>query len=126
MMRDKGKTALNPPDPGVSGVRRRLLKLSPLVLLAGCDYTAGGGVDSFLSKFQKFNDWVQGKVFDPYRLSPEVADADLTPADGFRLNSYDTDEPEIDMEGWKLSVTGLVSKPGEYTLAQIESLQKKV
>jgi DMSO/TMAO reductase YedYZ molybdopterin-dependent catalytic subunit len=125
-MPDKHNPIRTFPHPDVSEVRRRLLKLSPLVLLAGCDYTAGGGVDSFLTKFQKFNDWVQAKVFSANRLSPEVSDAELTPEDGFRLNSYDTDEPEIDLEGWKLSVTGLVSKPGEYTLAQIESLPKKI
>lgn len=109
-----------------SQLRRRLLKLSPFLLLAGCDYSAGGGVGSFLTKFQQFNDWVQSKMFNPASLSPEVADADLTPQDGFRLNSYDTDEPEIDLNDWKLSVSGLVAKPGNYTLDQIAALPRKV
>jgi DMSO/TMAO reductase YedYZ molybdopterin-dependent catalytic subunit len=113
-------------SPEHSHLRRKLLKLSPLVLLAGCDYSAGGGIGSFLSKFQKFNDWIQSKTFSPTALSPEVADADLTPQAGFRLNSYDTDEPEIDIDEWKLSVSGLVTKPGEYTLAQISALPRKV
>lgn len=125
-MRNDRKRGRITGGPELFALRRRLLKMSPLVLLAGCDYTAGGGIESILKKFQQFNDWVQSKAFNPANLSPELADADLTPEDGFRLNSYDTDEPDVDINDWKLSVTGLVAKPGEYTLAQIESLPKKV
>ena len=125
-MPNDGKPDPAPGGPGLSHQRRRLLKLSPLLLLAGCDYSAGGGIESALKKFQQFNDWVQSKVFSSTKLSPELADAELTPQDGFRLNSYDTDEPEVDIDEWRLSVTGLVGKPGEYTLAQIAALPRKV
>ncbi|HYQ87141.1 MAG TPA: molybdopterin-dependent oxidoreductase [Bacteroidota bacterium] len=109
-----------------SDARRNILKLSPLVLLAGCDFAAGGPVESFLRRFQQFNDWVQSKIFSSDKLSPELADSELTPVDGFRLNSYDTDEPEVDIAEWKLGVSGLVRNPGEYTLAQIMALPAKV
>src|SRR5689334_6484585 len=94
--------------------RRKLLKLSPLILLAGCDYSAGGGTESMLKGFQKFNDWVQAKVFDPNKPAPEYSDDQLTPEDGFRVNDYDTDEPDIDLANWTLTIDGAVSKPGEY------------
>ncbi|HEV8539007.1 MAG TPA: molybdopterin-dependent oxidoreductase, partial [Bacteroidota bacterium] len=106
--------------------RRRFLRLSPLLLLAGCDYSAGRRTESVLRSFQEFNDWVQSKVFDPAKLAPEYSDAQLTPEDGFRVNGYDTDEPEIDIENWKLSIEGLVSKPGKYDLQQITALPKQV
>jgi DMSO/TMAO reductase YedYZ molybdopterin-dependent catalytic subunit len=106
--------------------RRRLLKLSPLILLAGCDVAPGGRVESFLRKFQKFNDWVQSKVLDINKLAPEYADSELTPEEGFRLNSYKTDEPDIDRGAWRLTVEGRVAKPGEYSLEQISSLPKRV
>lgn len=106
--------------------RRKLLKLSPLVLLAGCDMAPRGKVESFLRSFQKFNDWVQEKVFDPNKLAPEYTDSELTPEEGFRVNNYDTDEPDVDLENWSLTVEGLVAKPGEYTLDQIKSLPKRV
>lgn len=109
-----------------SHTRRRLLKLSSILLLAGCDYSAGGKTESFLHMFQQFNDWVQGKVFDPQKLAAEYSDDQLTPKDGFRVNGYDTDEPDIDLEHWTLTVDGLVSKPGEYTLEQISTLPKHV
>lgn len=106
--------------------RRNILKVSPLVLLAGCDFTASGSAESFLRSFQKFNDWVQSQVFDPDKLAPEYSDAELTPEDGFRVNDYDTDTPDIDLQNWTLAVEGRVTKPGEYTLQQIISLAKRV
>jgi DMSO/TMAO reductase YedYZ molybdopterin-dependent catalytic subunit len=106
--------------------RRKLLRVSPLLLLAGCNVAPRGRVESFLRKFQQFNDWVQSKVFDIEKLAPEYADSELTPEEGFRLNSYNTDEPDIDLKNWKLSVGGLVKKPGEYSLEQITALPKRV
>ena len=106
--------------------RRNIIKLSPLVLLAGCDLTPSGSTESFLRSFQKFNDWVQAKVFDDDKLAPEYGENELTAEDGFRVNNYDTDTPPIDIPNWTLTVGGLVSKPGEYSLAQIASLPKRV
>ncbi len=106
--------------------RRSNIRFSPLALLTGCDYTASGSVDSFLLSFQKFNDWVQEKVFDPDKLAPEYTMNELTPEDGFRVNNYDTDTPPIDIPNWTLTVEGLVSKPGENSLAQIAAVPKRV
>ena len=106
--------------------RRQFIKLAPLLLIAGCDYSAGGRTESFLKGFQRVNDWVQAKVFNPDKLAPEYSDDKVTPEDGFRVNGYDTDEPEIDMGNWKLTIEGLVSKPGEYSLDHIKSLPKRV
>ena len=107
-------------------LRRKIISLSPLLLLTGCDISAGGKTESFLRSFQKFNDWVQSKVFDINKLAPEYTDNELTPEEGFRVNGYDTDEPDIDIPNWKLTVEGLVGKPGEYTLQQIMSLPEQV
>ena len=110
----------------VSLLRRKIVTFSPLLLLAGCDISPSGKTESFLRAFQKFNDWVQTKVFDINTRVPEYGDDELTPEEGFRVNDYDTDEPDIDPENWKLDVKGLVNKPGEYTLQQISSLPKRV
>jgi DMSO/TMAO reductase YedYZ molybdopterin-dependent catalytic subunit len=112
--------------PGSALTRRSLLKLSPLVLLAGCDMTPEGRTESFLRSFQKFNDWFQSKVFDGSRLSPEYSAAELTPEEGFRVNSKDDDDPEVDPDAWTLTVGGLVAHPGTYTLGTIASLPKRV
>jgi DMSO/TMAO reductase YedYZ molybdopterin-dependent catalytic subunit len=106
--------------------RRELLKLSPLLLLAGCDASPGERTESFLRTVQRFNDWVQSKVFDPAKLAPEYADVEVTPEEGFRVNGKDADDPDIDVENWTLTVEGRVSKPGSYTLEQIMTLPKRV
>ena len=106
--------------------RRSLLKLSPLLLLAGCDMTPEGKTESFLRSFQKFNDWFQSKVFDGSRLSTEYSAADLTPEDGFRINGKDDDYPDIDPASWTLEVDGLVRKPGPYALEAIAALPRRV
>ncbi|MBS4027002.1 MAG: molybdopterin-dependent oxidoreductase [Ignavibacteriales bacterium] len=117
---------MNEPTKTISVKRRKLLQLSPLVLFAGCDYSAKGNVDSFLTSFQKFTDWTQEKIFDPNKLATEYSDEEVTPIEGFRVNGYDTDEPDIDMENWSLTVEGLVKNPGEYSLEQVQSFPKKV
>jgi len=106
--------------------RRRVLKAAPLLLLAGCDISPSGRTETLLKKFQSLNDWMQAKVFDPARLAPEYADEEVTAEEAFRVNGYDTDEPEIDIPNWKLAVSGLVAKPGEYALPQIAALSKRV
>jgi len=111
---------------GVPLTRRSLLKASPLILLAGCDMTPEGKTESFLRSFQKFNDWVQSKVFDAARLAAEYPASALTPEEGFRINGKDDDYPEIDMSAWSLTVGGMVSRPGTYTLEQIQALPKRV
>jgi DMSO/TMAO reductase YedYZ molybdopterin-dependent catalytic subunit len=109
--------------------RRRFLKLVPLApaaLLTACNSTPEGRTEGLLHQFQRLNDWVQTKVFDRTKPVPEYADEELTPESGFRVNSYGDDDPDIDLDNWKLSVEGLVAKPGSYSLDIIKSLPKKV
>jgi DMSO/TMAO reductase YedYZ molybdopterin-dependent catalytic subunit len=104
--------------------RRDIIKLSPLLLLAGCDVAPEGKTESFLHSVQNFNDWVQAKVFNPTKLAPEFSDKDVTPEDGFRVNGKDEETPDIDLENWTLSVEGMVNHPGSFTLQQIASMPK--
>ena len=106
--------------------RRRFLVVPPALFLAGCEFASRGKTGSVLKGFQKFNDWVQAKVFDPEKPAPEYADEAITPEDGFRVNGYDTDEPDMDIPNWTLEVDGLVKAPGEYSMKQISTLPKHV
>ena len=109
--------------------RRSLIQLAPLALLAACDISPEGKTEEFLRKVQRFNDKVQGGVFDPNKLSPEYPDSDLTPFKDFRVNTdspHDLDLALLDSSRWSLQVGGLVERPGNYTLAQIKALPKRV
>jgi len=105
--------------------RRDLLKLTPLILLAGCD-APEGRTESFLHTIQGFNDWVQSHVFDPGKLAPEYTESETTPIDGFRVNGKDAESPDIVTEGWTVAVEGLVARPGSYALETIMGLPKRV
>src|SRR3954470_7998509 len=98
--------------------RRSFLAVPPALFLTACRFASGGKVDKTVHGFQRFTDWVQQAVFDSDKLAPEYSDDHLTPEDGFRVNGYDTDEPDMDIPHWTLAVDGLVKTPREYSLAE--------
>ena len=102
--------------------RRELLKLSPVLLAGGFaipplrKWLLGRGI--------AFSDWASGELFQRGRPVATFADSELTPLERFPYNTYDDDDPGVDLEAWTLTVSGLVEKPGEYTLDQIRALPK--
>jgi DMSO/TMAO reductase YedYZ molybdopterin-dependent catalytic subunit len=69
-------------------------------------------------------DAVSAWAFDPRLLAPTFSDAEVTPFDRFPLNSYLVHDPEIDLDEWRLDVSGLVARPGEYRLAALQALPR--
>jgi DMSO/TMAO reductase YedYZ molybdopterin-dependent catalytic subunit len=111
----------NPPDLK-SASRREVLKLSPLLLMGAF------AVPEFRTPLLKsglaFTDWASSKWFRRNHLAPTFAAREVTPLEKFFVNTYDVDDPGIDLSTWILKVTGDVKRPGDYTLAQIQSLPK--
>jgi DMSO/TMAO reductase YedYZ molybdopterin-dependent catalytic subunit len=112
-------------DPGrlKSVSRRELLKLSPLLV---------GGVlaipslrESILARGVRLSDWASGKLFRGTHLAQTLPDSEVTPLEKFPYNTYDEDEPNLDFDNWKLEVSGLVERPGRYTLAQVQALPRQ-
>jgi DMSO/TMAO reductase YedYZ molybdopterin-dependent catalytic subunit len=109
---------LRPPQSG----RRELLKMLPL---------AGAAVllhptwrSRALEQGLALSDATSAWMFDPSLRAPTHADAEVTPFDRFPLNSYLVHDPEIDVDEWRLDVSGLVSKPGQYTLDALRRLPR--
>ena len=102
--------------------RRELLKLSPLLIFGA--FAIPRVRDPLLTAGVAFSDWASARSFRRNHLAPTFGDSDLTPLDEFYVNTYDKDDPEVDLENWTLTVTGDVQRPGEYTLDQIQSLSK--
>lgn len=67
-----------------------------------------------------FSEW----TFDPRLLAPTFSDSEVTLFDRFPLNSYLVHDPEIDLDDWRLEISGLVSKPGEYPLRELGGLPR--
>ena len=102
--------------------RRELLKLAPVLALGA--FAVPKFRKPLLETGLEFSDWASARLFRADQLAPTYANSKLTPFDRFPLNSYDVDDPGVDLENWVLSVSGAVRKPGEYTLARIRALPK--
>jgi DMSO/TMAO reductase YedYZ molybdopterin-dependent catalytic subunit len=103
--------------------RRELLKLSPILLVGA--FAVPRLRDSLLAKGLAFSDFASSKWFRRGHLARTYSDAELTPFSAFPLNTYDVDDPEVDLENWTLKVSGDVQRPGEYSLVQIKALPKQ-
>jgi DMSO/TMAO reductase YedYZ molybdopterin-dependent catalytic subunit len=104
--------------------RRNLLELAP-VLLAGAFFVPRLG-PRLLKCGLKVSDWASGELFRPGHLAPTFPESRVAPFDRFPINTYDVDDPEIDLAAWMLEVSGEVGKPGKYSLAQIQALPRVV
>lgn len=102
--------------------RRELLKLSPLLAMGA--FTIPRTREPLLAAGVGFTDWASAKWFRRNHLAPTFADREVTPLEKFYVNTYDVDDPEVDLEKWMLAVSGDVKHSGQYTLGQIRSLPK--
>lgn len=102
--------------------RRELLKLTPVVALGA--FAIPPFQKSLLKTGLGFSDWLSAKMFRSGHSAPTFADSEVAPFSKFPINGYDVDDPGVDFDLWTLNVAGLVQKPAEYTLAQIQALPK--
>ena len=102
--------------------RRELLKLTPIVL-AGA-FVIPGLRTPLLQEGVALSDWASGLLFSKTRLAPTFAPSAVVPFEKFPYNGYDVLDPDVDLDGWTLTVEGKVRRSGEYTLAQIRDLPK--
>jgi DMSO/TMAO reductase YedYZ molybdopterin-dependent catalytic subunit len=102
--------------------RRELLKLSPVVLLGAFAWPRTRR--PLLADGERFTDWAFSKWYRSSHPATTFTDSEVVPLDRFPFNGYDVLDPGVDLAAWRLTVGGLVSKPGDYTLEQIQSLPK--
>jgi DMSO/TMAO reductase YedYZ molybdopterin-dependent catalytic subunit len=102
--------------------RRELLKVTPVLVLGA--FAIPRLQEVLLKKGLGFSDWAAASLFRRGHLAPTFEDAQVTPFEKFPINGYDVDDPGVIFENWTLTVSGAVEKPGEYRLAQIQSLPR--
>src|SRR5262245_2260628 len=69
--------------PQIEKIERRLflrrgLSLGALAMISGCDVTSAESVQKALWAMSRWNDRVQGWIFDPGRLAPEFPESAIT------------------------------------------------
>jgi len=104
--------------------RREMLKLAPVLAVGAFAVTKFR--QPLLDEGLAFSDWASGKLFGRHRLARTFSNRDVAPFQRFPYNFYDVADPGVDLEAWTLTVQGLVQRPGEYKLEQIQALPKVV
>jgi DMSO/TMAO reductase YedYZ molybdopterin-dependent catalytic subunit len=101
---------------------RRALTLGGLSLLSGCAIVDEDSAEHALMKVSRFNDKVQGWLFDPRRLAPTYPESMITRP--FPFNAYyDEDEvPQVDAHSYRLEVSGLVADKHAWTLSELHAM----
>ncbi len=100
---------------------KRLLSLGAISMLTGCSLDNDESIESALMVISRFNDKVQGILFDPNRLAPTYPASMITKP--FPFNAY-YDESEIrpNPENFKLKLSGLILDKKDWSLLELMAL----
>jgi DMSO/TMAO reductase YedYZ molybdopterin-dependent catalytic subunit len=115
------------PREHVAQLERRLflgrgLSLGALSLLSGCNVTDQEGVQKVLWAMSRWNDRVQGWIFDPNRLAPEFPESAITKPFPFNAFYGMSEVPRVDAASYGLEVGGLVREKKRWTLPELYAL----
>jgi DMSO/TMAO reductase YedYZ molybdopterin-dependent catalytic subunit len=115
------------PAPQIERLERRLflgrsLSLGALAMLSGCTLTDGESVQKVLWAMSRWNDRVQGWLFDPDKLAPEYPESAITRPFPFNAFYGEDEVPLVPAEGYRLEVGGLVRERKPWTLPELYAL----
>jgi len=99
--------------------RKLLFGVGAATLLAGCEKSPAAKV--FLSAMSKWNQKVEGALFSPSRLAPDLPASATTPEDAFP-SYFISDNMPFPPDNWSLKVGGLVTKPGVFSLDDLTKM----
>lgn len=99
----------------------RALTLGALSMLSGCSLTDSKSVETMLKTMSRFNDDVQGWLFDPTRLAPTYDDSMITRPFPFNAFYSEDEVPEIE-DDYTLKLSGMVSNKAPWTLPDLYAL----
>src|SRR5690606_35287597 len=93
-----------------------------LALLSGCSLSDNESVEQALTAVSRFNDRVQGWIFDPSQLAPTYPESMITRP--FPFNAYYgiEDVPQVDEAGYRLELAGLVADKRPWRLDQLRAM----
>ncbi len=121
------KTSLADFRPRIERIERRLflkqsLSLGALTMLSGCTLKDDDAVDRLLFAMSRFNDAAQAALFNPTKLAPIYAEADLTTP--FPFNAYydEAFAPVIDGDAYRLQLSGLIERKRPWPLRELRAL----
>ena len=104
---------------------QRGLTLGGLSLLTGCNVSDQSSIETALTAVSRFNDKVQGWLFDPGKLAPTYPDSMMTRP--FPFNAYygEDEVQEVDGDAWRLELSGLITDKKSWSLPQLRALPQE-
>ena len=104
---------------------QRSLSLGGLSLLTGCNVSDPSSIEAALTAVSRFNDRVQGWLFDPHKLAPTYPDSMITRP--FPFNAYygEDEVEEVDGDAWRLELSGLIADRKAWSLPQLRALPQE-
>jgi DMSO/TMAO reductase YedYZ molybdopterin-dependent catalytic subunit len=116
--------------PELKSLERRLflrqgLSLGALSLLTGCSVETPSAVESILAQMSRVNDWAQGLMFNPHRLAPTFAEADITKPFPFNAYYSQSEAPVVDRRSYKLEFGGMIANRKPWTLEQLAAMPQQ-
>ncbi|WP_425269255.1 molybdopterin-dependent oxidoreductase [Janthinobacterium svalbardensis] len=104
---------------------QRSLSLGGLSLLTGCNVSDPSSIETALTAVSRFNDTVQGWLFDPTKLAPTYPDSMITRP--FPFNAYygEDEVEEVDGDAWRLELSGLIADKKPWSLPQLRALPQE-
>jgi DMSO/TMAO reductase YedYZ molybdopterin-dependent catalytic subunit len=100
------------------------LSLGALTLLSGCDVTDAESVQKVLWSMSRWNDRVQGWLFDPDKLAPEFPESAITTPFLFNAFYSENEIPKVDAANYKLEISGLVREKKTWSLPELYALPR--
>ena len=109
-------------QPSRRAFLRSSLTLGGLAMLSGCSLSDDESVEKALTAVSRFNDRVQGWIFDPNKLAPTYPESMITRP--FPFNAYyGIDEVRrVDEESFRLEVSGLVADKRRWRLEELRAM----
>jgi DMSO/TMAO reductase YedYZ molybdopterin-dependent catalytic subunit len=101
---------------------RNSLSLGGLSLLTGCSVINEDKAEEVLEYVSRFNDRIQGWLFDPDKLAPTYPESMITRPFPFNAFYSQDEAPVVDAERYRLEVSGLVADRHAWSLRELNQL----
>lgn len=106
-------------------VLRGAVSLGALSFLTGCNVSEVDQVQTALRAVSQWNDLAQSVIFRPNHLAPTYAESQVVKPPRFNAHYNIEDVQPVDVNGWKLELSGLIADKRPWRASDIYALPEQ-
>lgn len=106
-------------------VIRGAVSLGALSFLTGCNVSEADQVQTALRAVSKWNDLAQSVIFRPNHLAPTYPESRVVKPPRFNAHYNIEDVQPVDVNGWKLELSGLIADKRSWRASDIYALPEQ-